>query len=165
MPRLIRLAAAGLVLGLAALGTAVPPDATKEPKKPTPDAEQARARVTVPAGLKVELWASEPLLANPVAFAFDERGKCYVAETYRLSDGVTDTLALMTRLASAVLTALETAGPDGLRSVKLLNASEVAPANAPASAEFCAWLRAVMNMPTSIASVVAARNPMKPRPT
>ena len=81
------------------------------------------------------------------------------------SDGVTDTLALMTGLASAVLTALDTAGPPGERSLKLFNASEVAPASAPASAEFCAWLRAVMNMPTSIASVVAARNPMKPRPT
>ncbi len=45
----------------------------------------------VPAGLKVELFAAEPLLANPVAFCLDENGVAYVAETFRHSDGVTDT--------------------------------------------------------------------------
>ena len=39
-------------------------------------------------GLKVTLFAAEPLLANPVAFCFDEKGRCYVAETFRLHDGV-----------------------------------------------------------------------------
>ena len=45
----------------------------------------------VPSGLKVELFAAEPLLANPVAFCLDENGVAYVAETFRHSDGVTDT--------------------------------------------------------------------------
>ena len=45
----------------------------------------------VPSGLKVELFAAEPLLANPVAFCIDEKGVAYVAETFRHSDGVTDT--------------------------------------------------------------------------
>ena len=45
----------------------------------------------VPAGLKVELFAAEPLLANPVAFCIDEKGVVYVAETFRLNEGVTDT--------------------------------------------------------------------------
>src|SRR6266571_6014592 len=35
----------------------------------------------VPAGLKVDLWAAEPLLAHPVAFNFDEKGRAYVCET------------------------------------------------------------------------------------
>ena len=35
------------------------------------------------AGLKVELWANEPLLANPVSFATDERGRWFIAESYR----------------------------------------------------------------------------------
>jgi quinoprotein glucose dehydrogenase len=96
MPRLIRPAAAGLVLALAALSFAVPPEAQKEGKrKVPPDAEQALARASLPAGLKAELWAAEPLLANPVAFAFDERGRCFVAETYRLHDGVLDTRGFM----------------------------------------------------------------------
>ena len=34
-------------------------------------------------GLKVELWANEPLLSNPVSFATDERGRWFIAESYR----------------------------------------------------------------------------------
>jgi quinoprotein glucose dehydrogenase len=45
----------------------------------------------IPPGLKVELFAAEPLLANPVAFCIDEKGVAYVAETFRHGDGVTDT--------------------------------------------------------------------------
>ncbi len=39
----------------------------------------------VPPGLKVELFAAEPLLANPVAFCLDEKGVAYVAETFALT--------------------------------------------------------------------------------
>ncbi|MFO0849461.1 MAG: HEAT repeat domain-containing protein [Gemmataceae bacterium] len=78
-----------LLLPLAAV--AVPPDAGKQPVGPSPDATAAANRATVEGGLKATVWASEPLLANPVAFTFDEQGRCYVAETYRHSDGVTDT--------------------------------------------------------------------------
>src|ERR1035438_6357073 len=49
----------------------------------------------VPAGLTVELFAAEPHLANPVAFCIDEKGVAYVAETFRHSDGVTDTRSHM----------------------------------------------------------------------
>src|SRR6266536_118193 len=56
-----------------------------------PDADQAAARAQVEKGLHVEAWAAEPLLANPVCFAFDERGRCFVVETHRLHAGVTDT--------------------------------------------------------------------------
>ncbi len=35
------------------------------------------------AGMKVELWANEPLLSNPVAFSTDDRGRWFVAESYR----------------------------------------------------------------------------------
>jgi len=40
--------------------------------------------------LKLELWAAEPLLANPVAFSQDEKGRWYVAETFRQERGVED---------------------------------------------------------------------------
>ena len=40
--------------------------------------------------LQIELFAAEPLLANPVAFCADDRGRFYVVETFRLEDGVTD---------------------------------------------------------------------------
>lgn len=55
------------------------------------EAELAVAGFRVPAGMKVSVFAAEPLLANPVAFALDARGRAYVVETFRHSDGVTDT--------------------------------------------------------------------------
>ena len=47
------------------------------------DATLALKRFSLPAGLEAKLWAAEPMLANPVAFTFDEKGRCFVAETYR----------------------------------------------------------------------------------
>jgi quinoprotein glucose dehydrogenase len=41
-------------------------------------------------GLKVDLWAAEPMLANPVAFAIDERGRVFTSETYRYRSSVLD---------------------------------------------------------------------------
>src|SRR5438874_2022913 len=79
---------------LAALALAAAPDTPPaydaKVMPASPEAEQRLLKFRVPAGLTAELWAAEPLLANPVAFAFDERGRCFVAETYRLSQGVPD---------------------------------------------------------------------------
>jgi quinoprotein glucose dehydrogenase len=100
----VALPAAFLVLLPAAYLATLPPDralsvspqATQEkpyePKIAPASDEPLRAmkRIRVPAGLKIDLWAAEPLLANPVAFAFDEKGRAYVAETFRLHAGVTD---------------------------------------------------------------------------
>ncbi|MFG0334714.1 MAG: PVC-type heme-binding CxxCH protein, partial [Maioricimonas sp. JB049] len=44
----------------------------------------------IPDGVEVELFAAEPMLANPVAFCIDERGRVFVAETFRQSKGVED---------------------------------------------------------------------------
>src|SRR5262249_48313865 len=54
------------------------------------EARRALPRIRVPSGLRVELFAAEPLLANPVAFSFDEHGRLFVVETFRLHAGVTD---------------------------------------------------------------------------
>src|SRR5262249_31817951 len=62
---------------------------TGEPQiPPSLGAELAIKKFKIPQGLKVDLVASEPLLANPVAFCFGERGQIYVAETFRLGAGV-----------------------------------------------------------------------------
>jgi len=53
-------------------------------------AEMALKKFSVAPGLQVEVWAAEPLLANPVAFAFDEKGRAFVAETYRRRTSVPD---------------------------------------------------------------------------
>src|SRR5436190_8998906 len=73
-----------------------PPGKDKQPPYnpkvfgPSDEGEKAIKRFQVPADCRVELWAAEPLLANPVAFAFDEKGRCFVAETFRLHAGATD---------------------------------------------------------------------------
>jgi quinoprotein glucose dehydrogenase len=67
--------------------------------KPASDeAELALKRIKPAPGLKVDVWAAEPLLANPVAFCFDEKGRAYVCETFRLGAGVDDIRGIMSWL-------------------------------------------------------------------
>ncbi len=54
------------------------------------DAQTAVKKFAVAPVLQVEVWASEPLLANPVALAFDDAGRAYVAETGRRRSSVPD---------------------------------------------------------------------------
>ena len=51
---------------------------------------QAIQRFVPAAGIEVSLFAAEPRLANPVAFHVDHGGTVFVAETFRLHQGVTD---------------------------------------------------------------------------
>ncbi len=75
-----------------AKSTGVTPLPYSPPVAPASDqAKRAIRSFRVPSGLNVELFAAEPLLANPVAFCIDEKGIFYVAETFRLHAGVTDT--------------------------------------------------------------------------
>lgn len=93
-----RLLAAGLLLHAAAGFTAELPKGksagaarnTINPGEATREAELAAKKFKLAPGLKVDLWAAEPQLANPVAFCIDEHGRIYVAETHRLHQGVTD---------------------------------------------------------------------------
>lgn len=49
----------------------------------TESPESALKKFSVAPGLRVDLWASEPLFENPVAFSFDEKGRAFIAETFR----------------------------------------------------------------------------------
>ena len=92
MSRLRLLASLGIgfaLLGLAAF--AVPPDEEKKQKKNENSPESAAGRAQIEGGLKATVWAAEPQFQNPVCFAFDEAGKCYVAEANRYQNGVPDT--------------------------------------------------------------------------
>ena len=51
---------------------------------------KAMKKFVLPAGFKVEPWATEPMLGNPVAFTIDEQGRIYVAETYRYRTSTLD---------------------------------------------------------------------------
>lgn len=53
-------------------------------------AKASLAALEIPDGLKVELFASDPLLFNPVAFAIDERGRFFIAESHRWKDSIFD---------------------------------------------------------------------------
>jgi quinoprotein glucose dehydrogenase len=59
------------------------------------EAQLAIKTFKIPQGLKVDLWAAEPLLANPVAIATDAQGRWYVCETFRHTDGVLDIRGIM----------------------------------------------------------------------
>lgn len=96
----------GLIVFLTALALAsnlraVPPTSghpageTPDPQAPkiAPASDEGKQRIgsiRVPDGFQVELFAAEPLLANPVAFTIDDQGKFYVCETFRQSQGVED---------------------------------------------------------------------------
>lgn len=54
------------------------------------EAAQALTRMKLPPGIVAKLWAAEPMLANPVAFNLDERGRVFVAETHRYRTSVLD---------------------------------------------------------------------------
>jgi quinoprotein glucose dehydrogenase len=56
-----------------------------QPLPASDEAAMAMKRFKIPPGFKIELFAAEPMLANPVAFHIDERGRVFVAETYRHS--------------------------------------------------------------------------------
>ncbi len=54
------------------------------------EAELALKHFTLPEELQARLWAAEPMLANPVAFDFDEKGRLFVSETHRYHSSVLD---------------------------------------------------------------------------
>lgn len=59
----------------------IPRKQTAPPGPPKSPAE-AIAAMQVPEGFQVELVASEPSIQNPVAMAFDDRGRIYVTESF-----------------------------------------------------------------------------------
>jgi quinoprotein glucose dehydrogenase len=56
----------------------------------SPQATLAAKAIQLPAGFTLKTVASEPNLANPVAFCFDPSGRIFVAETYRVKKGIED---------------------------------------------------------------------------
>ncbi|HET6250176.1 MAG TPA: HEAT repeat domain-containing protein [Tepidisphaeraceae bacterium] len=54
------------------------------------EGEQAIGHIKVADGLKIELWAAEPMLANPVCMRVDNRDRVYVIETFRHTSNVLD---------------------------------------------------------------------------
>lgn len=65
--------------------------AQDQPAAASVEAREALKTFTLEPGWKVALWASEPLLANPVVFSVETPGSILVCETWRQADkGVPD---------------------------------------------------------------------------
>ena len=62
-----------------------PHDTEKSPEKPMPPEEAAR-KFRVPDGFNVRVFAAEPDVRNPIAMAWDGRGRLWVAENYTYAD-------------------------------------------------------------------------------
>ncbi len=52
------------------------------PPGPPLTPQQAMAKMTLPPGFRIELIAAEPAIQNPVAMAFDDRGRIFVTESF-----------------------------------------------------------------------------------
>src|SRR5262245_21264321 len=53
------------------------------PSPPQPAAEETLSKMSLPEGFRAVVVAAEPTVRQPVAMAFDERGRIWVAEAYR----------------------------------------------------------------------------------
>jgi quinoprotein glucose dehydrogenase len=102
--------------------------ATPEIQPASDEAMQALGRMKLPPGLEVKLWAAEPMLANPVAFNFDERGRIFVAESYRYRSSVLDIRDYMWMLedelanrntADWMATLQRRFGPEGIKELSI----------------------------------------------
>mgnify|MGYP003331581368 FL=1 len=71
---------AGLLLGFLLSASAQIPAPTDAPKPRTP--EESAAAFKLPAGFRMEVIASEPLIASPSGIAWDERGRMFVSELH-----------------------------------------------------------------------------------
>jgi len=58
-----------------------PPHAQSKMPGPALTAEEAMAKMQLPPGFKIECVASEPLIVNPTAMTFDEKGRIWVCES------------------------------------------------------------------------------------
>ena len=81
-PRLVLL----LTLAAWGVGEFLPVAQAGNAPNPPPVPEEAKkvaAAVKVMPGLKAELFALEPMMANPLAFCIDEKGRVWVSESGR----------------------------------------------------------------------------------
>jgi quinoprotein glucose dehydrogenase len=83
----------GVAWALAVL--AVTPTVAQEPYNPfvAPASDEGESYIPyigIPDGFQTELFAAEPMLANPVSFYIDHQGQFYVTETFRIKKGVLD---------------------------------------------------------------------------
>lgn len=76
-----------VILSAGPLGANEPrPKDTQQETVPFPTPAASVAGVRAPEGFQVSLFASEPLVRQPIGFAFDERGRLWVAENHTYAE-------------------------------------------------------------------------------
>ena len=101
--RFISSLAASVFLGLPAFsaeisgaggqaGALKPPERVAEPvyAKASDEPLKQAAKFVLAPGFTAAVWASEPMLGNPVSMSIDEQGRIFVAETFRYRTSVLD---------------------------------------------------------------------------
>src|SRR5579885_1579621 len=77
--RRVRIGTRYTVLSLLFVTATLPAADPKPAERPVP-AKEAAARMTVPDGFRVTLFAGEPDVVQPIAMTFDDRGRLWVVE-------------------------------------------------------------------------------------
>src|SRR6059058_1536565 len=72
-------------LSLSASEFPAPYNSEPDPAGPMPAAEAA-AKMRLPPGFKATVFAAEPDVQNPIALAWDARGRLWVAENYTYAE-------------------------------------------------------------------------------
>src|SRR3954471_22589936 len=80
----------GLIASILSANAAETALTTPVPSSGWNDPAASILKFRVAPGLKVDLFAAEPMVQNIVSFAFDEQGRCYVVETHRRRTSVFD---------------------------------------------------------------------------
>lgn len=75
-----------IALSVCAAEFPIPYNSERDKSLPMPAAEAA-AKMQLPPGFKATLFAAEPDVQNPIAMAWDARGRLWVAENYTYADG------------------------------------------------------------------------------
>lgn len=79
-----------LLLALLSSFTLLAQDPSSEGPALPERASRAFDRMQIPEGFEKKIFAVEPMVQDPVAFCLDERGRVYVAESFRQENGVED---------------------------------------------------------------------------
>src|SRR5579883_1835147 len=82
----VLLALATISTSAAAGGDFPPPRNTERSATERMPASRAAAGFQVPPGFRVQVFAAEPDVQNPIAMAWDSRGRLWVAENYTYAE-------------------------------------------------------------------------------
>src|SRR5215831_1076584 len=81
----VNLALIGVAPPSSAADSPAPPDTETATSRPLPPGEAA-AGFRVPPGFSVQVFAAEPDVRNPVAMAWDSRGRLWIAENFTYAE-------------------------------------------------------------------------------